>query len=80
MEDEMRDKLQYLGFKRLTETWDENIKIAGKKKCSYHRFLSDIINDEYIHRKEYRRIARLRAAKIPEMHQVYLYKIRRNHE
>ncbi|MBF0432808.1 MAG: ATP-binding protein [Fibrobacteria bacterium] len=67
MDNEIGEQLIYLGLKRLAETWDETIKLAGKKKISYHRFLSDIISDEYIHRKEQRRISRLKAAKIPEM-------------
>ena len=67
MNDETKEQLDYLGLKRLTETWDETLKSAGRKKTSYHRFLTDIIRDEYMHRKEHRRLARLKAAKIPEM-------------
>lgn len=67
MDDDTKEQLTYLGLTRLIDTWDETIKTAGQKKNSYHRFLTNIIREEYICKKESRRLQRLKAARIPEM-------------
>lgn len=67
MEDEIKEQLNYLDMKHLAQTWDETLKAASRKKPSYHRFLSDIIGNEHRDKKERRRLARLNAARIPEM-------------
>lgn len=67
MDIETQKQLNHLGLKKLAECWDETLAYAGKKKISYHRFLSDIIQREYQDAKERRRQARLKAARIPEI-------------
>lgn len=67
METDIAQQLEYLGLKRLSETWDETLKTAKAKKLSYHRFLTEVIQEEFSHKKEHRRLARLKAAKIPDM-------------
>lgn len=67
MDDEIKKQLNYLGLKNILEHWDESLAQANKRKISYHRFLTDIISREYQNTRERRRIARIKAAKIPEM-------------
>lgn len=68
LDNEIREQLDYLKLDRLAETWDQTISQARKSKTSCHRFLKDIIQQEYCHLKEKRRLARIKAANIPEMH------------
>jgi len=66
MDKKLLEQLDYLGLDYLTQSWKEVMDVANKKKTSYHRFLFDIIQKEYLQRQEKRRIARLNAAKSPE--------------
>jgi DNA replication protein DnaC len=66
MDEATQKQLRYLGLKQLSEHWDLILKRAAKEKPSYHRFLSNIIHEEYSYRKETRRLARLKRARIPE--------------
>jgi DNA replication protein DnaC len=66
MNEATEKQLRYLGLKQLGQNWDSILKQAFKEKPSFHRFLSNIIHAEYTHRKEARRLARLKRAKIPE--------------
>jgi len=67
MEDEMKKQLQYLDLNDLAAHWDEILSEANKKKLSYHRFLTDIVNRQYHETLERRRLARIKAARIPEI-------------
>lgn len=67
MDSEIKNQLEYLKLKQLSADWDKTLAHANKSKISYHRFLEDIVNREYLHLKENRRLARLKAAKIPDM-------------
>lgn len=67
MDDEIKKQLRYLDLSDLVEHWDEILAEANKKKISYHRFLTDIISRQYQSTRERRRLARIKAAKIPEM-------------
>jgi DNA replication protein DnaC len=67
MENEIKEQLDYLKLKQLADSWDKTLAQANKNKTSYHRFLEEIINREYLALKENRRLARLKAAKIPDM-------------
>jgi len=67
MEDTLVQKLDFLSLNWLTENWDAVMKEATKGKRSYSRFLSEIVDEEYHHKSERKRNARLKAAKIPEM-------------
>ena len=66
MDDKLKSKLKYLGLKYLDESWKDVCDGAHKKKSSYHRFLSDIIEKEYLLKKDRARLTRLKAAKLPE--------------
>src|SRR4030042_1088056 len=67
MDTEIKNQLEYLKLKQRADTWDQTLAQANKNKISYHRFLEDIISREYLSLKENRRLARVKAAKIPEM-------------
>jgi len=67
MDAEMKEQLDYLKLPQLADTWDKTLARANRKKLSYHKFLSAIIHQEYLALKEKRRLARIRAARIPEM-------------
>ena len=67
MDDTIAHKLRLLKLESLLERWDTVIQKATAKQSSYHRFLTDIIDNEYAHRKEKMRLARLRNASISEV-------------
>lgn len=67
MDEAVGRHLDMLGLKLLRQRWDDTLKDALKKKPSYHRFLAGIIADEYEHKVEQRRLARLKMARIPDM-------------
>lgn len=67
LEEQTKEQLRFLGLKRLEEAWVNVLKSAQKRKPSYHRFLSEVVEQEYLHKTEQRRQSRLKAAKIPEM-------------
>lgn len=67
MNEEIKEQLDYLKLKQLPLSWDVTLKRANQKKLSYHRFLTEIIEQEYLAAQERRRLARLKAARIPEM-------------
>lgn len=67
MDDTLKAKLKYLGLKYLGESWKDVCDGAHKKNSSYHRFLSDIVEQEYLLKKDRARLARLKAAKLPEI-------------
>jgi DNA replication protein DnaC len=66
MDEATEKELHYLGLKQLSENWDLTLKRASKERPSFHRFLSNLIHEEYTYKKEARRLARLKRAKIPE--------------
>jgi DNA replication protein DnaC len=63
----VEEKLKYLNMGWLEENWEFVLKDAGKRKCSYQRFLEEIIGEEYERRSEKARLARLKRANIPEI-------------
>jgi DNA replication protein DnaC len=67
MNEDIQKKLQLLGLNVLREKWDEILSLAKKKNPSYHKFLSDLINQESADRIERMRNSRLNRARIPEM-------------
>jgi len=67
MENEIKEQLDYLNLKQLAGSWDQTLAQANKNKISYHRLLEEIISREYLFLKENRRLARIKAAKIPDM-------------
>lgn len=67
MKSELQEQLNFLGLENLSESWKDVMDSANKQKKSFHRFLSEIIETEYSHKKEKRRLAMLKTASIPEM-------------
>ena len=66
MQETIESHLEYLGLHNLRQRWDEYLKNAAAKKLSYHSLLNSIVSDEYHCLFEKRRLARLKAAAIPE--------------
>lgn len=66
MENAVEEHLKYLGLTLLNERWDEYLKDAAAENISYQRFISNIIANEYHHLLEKRRLARLKAASMPD--------------
>jgi DNA replication protein DnaC len=67
MEQEIDSYLKYLEWENLRMHWDDYLKNAAQKKSSYHQLLTTIVTDEYQNRCERRRMARVKAAKIPQL-------------
>lgn len=67
MDQSIEHYLNYLGLCNLKERWNEYLKEAGAKKISYQHLLTTILSDEYHHHFEKRRMARIKAACIPEL-------------
>lgn len=68
MDDTIAHKLRLLKFDTLLNQWDVFMKKASVQKPSYHRFITQIIDAEYAHRKEIIRTARIKRAGIPEVY------------
>jgi DNA replication protein DnaC len=66
MDQSVQKQLDFLKLHHLATTWEELTKEASRKKPSYHRFLCDVVEAEYEHQRENRRLARIRRARIPE--------------
>lgn len=66
MDPEIQKQLQYLALTGLSDTWDLVFSEAKKNKPSYHRFLTEILHQEYSRKKEKRRLARIQRARIPQ--------------
>lgn len=62
---EITEKLKYLGLKYLQNNFDELIRVSTRKRISFYNFLTTIIDNEYNAKKEQARINRLAGAKIP---------------
>ena len=67
MNDALKQKLQLLKREMLLHQWDMVMKKATAKQPSYHQFLTEIIDEEYAHKKEKIRLSRIQKAVIPEL-------------
>jgi DNA replication protein DnaC len=67
MNEEIKTKINVLGFNVLKERWDDVLSLAQKKKPSYTKFLTEIIIQEHSEKVERMRQSRLNRAKIPEL-------------
>jgi DNA replication protein DnaC len=67
MDQSLSPQLKLLSLPHLQKNWDTLLAEASRTKPSYLRFLTDVVAAEYNHRVEQRRIARIKAAKIPEL-------------
>jgi len=47
LDKDMREKLKFLKMDWLKGNWEDVLKDAAKKKCSYQRLLEEIIGNEY---------------------------------
>lgn len=63
---ELKESLGLLGLEHTTQNWDSLLKKASDEKPSYYRFLSDVVIQEGVYRKEKLRLSRIKRAKIPE--------------
>lgn len=66
MDETIKQQLQFLGLRYLSKDWDLILKTAKKKQPSYHKFLTDIIGNEYFDKNERARLSRINKAKIPQ--------------
>ena len=66
MDPEIQKQLHFLGLRGLSENWDRVFSEANKNKPSYHRFLTEILSQESSGKKEKRRFARIKRARIPQ--------------
>jgi DNA replication protein DnaC len=62
-----QEKLAALDLNHLKSTWGEVLKNAKNQQPSYQKLLEEIVDAEYDSRKEKKRLARLKRAKIPEI-------------
>jgi len=67
MNEAIKEQLQFLGLKNTLENWDAIFAGAKKNQPSYHRFLTNIVEEEYAGKKEKARLARIKRANIPEL-------------
>jgi DNA replication protein DnaC len=66
MDQELQNKLKYLGLKTLLGNWEQTIETAEKNHVSYSRLITEIIEKEYSMKKEFARINRIKKAGMPE--------------
>lgn len=59
--------LKSLELLNLQQRWNDYLKDATARSCSYQHLLTTIITDEYFHLHEKRRLARIKAACIPDL-------------
>jgi len=73
MDDDMAMKLKRLRLWGLLERWDEYVKLAGKRRYSALRLLTEIIENEYRVKLDRARSFRLKRARIPEPYVMATY-------
>ena len=67
MDSSLPNRLRYVGLSYLAENWEAVQKQAAKTHPSYERFLTQIVEQEYQHKSEKSRLARIKRARIPEL-------------
>jgi len=73
MDDDMTMKLKRLRLWGLLERWDEYVKLAGKRRYSAVRLLTEIIENEYRVKLDRARAFRIKRARIPEPYVMETY-------
>ena len=73
MDDDMAMKLKRLRLWGLLERWDEYVRLAGKRRYSALRLLTEIIENEYGVKLDRARAFRLKRAHIPEPYVMATY-------
>jgi DNA replication protein DnaC len=66
MDEEIREKIKYIGMRGLLDNWEHYMTIAQKDNFSHVRFLKYIIDQEYKIKQENARKRRISHAKFPE--------------
>ena len=52
MDEKLQSQLKYLGLNWLLENWGKLLEETKGKEISYHKFLNQVINNEYETKKE----------------------------
>lgn len=66
MNDELLDKMKFLDLRWLTTNWDDVLAVAKQTSPSYHRFLTQVIDQEHANKKERVRLSRIKRANIEQ--------------
>ena len=67
IDNELTSRLRFLGLAYLAEHAETILKQATQSRPSYHRFLTQIVEQEYERKSEKARLARIKRARIPEL-------------
>jgi DNA replication protein DnaC len=67
------DALRKLRLYHLLDHWDDILADAATRTTSYSRLLHEIIEQEYRHKQERERLARIQRAKIPTQYSIETY-------
>jgi DNA replication protein DnaC len=67
MEKILEEKLKFLRLTELTSYWEEMLEEANSKTPSYTAFVKQIIDREYVAKRERSRLARLKSARLEEL-------------
>jgi DNA replication protein DnaC len=66
MDQQLHDQLRFLKLSYVLANWNAMIADANQAKPSYHRFLAQIITQQYQHQREQQRLSRTKRARLPE--------------
>jgi DNA replication protein DnaC len=67
MEPAIKTKIDYLSLPYLCNNWEQSLKEATENKLSCCKFLTSVIENEFMHKQERRKEARLKLAEIPDL-------------
>jgi len=73
MDENIENKLKFLGFKWLLNNWDSLLSNTKNDDISYLKLITQIINSEYEMKKECARLNRIKNAKIPQLYTIETY-------
>jgi len=66
MNEELRERLKFLRLPGLITQWEKVLETANRAQPSYCKFLREVIDQEYLVKRERARVLRLKKAQIPE--------------
>ena len=66
MNDELRSKMRFLDLRWLMTNWDDVLSSAKQLSPSYHKFLTQVIDQEHANKRERIRLSRIKRANIVE--------------
>jgi DNA replication protein DnaC len=67
MDEQLLAMLKYLRLRRLLSAWDETLEKARKGRYSCERLLRQVVEEEYLAKRENARVLRRQRAGIPEL-------------